>query len=455
MSNIQFDCGLCMEDKSEQPEQVRIIAGSMVCSECIQDNIMPLFRAAIAYQHDYPPKWGQKEIEFEDFKQFLTQAERDEWELKAEEYNTPVPDRIYCSHKVQGPATDDGAASSTNCNNFVGTTNPEGGASHCHKCDGWTCRLCGGIDEAPADKKTDDDCMEIDHICKQKEADILHDPSLVDHYQRCPNPTCGIVVSLGAGCNAMDCHRCSTTFCYLCGEITTHESNHWALGSRCPRFGKPSDQNPIFDDAPAPVVQPLQRVPGEQITRAFAVARDHILRFDVVDNGQNLEMPPPANYDLEAEIIDIGDDFTRELEGAFGSVDDAPVPLREMDRLLGWLATNLGYIRMVETRFEVDAPEHPWPTTNLLRAARLGWHQRLHEDITTDFLPTFFEAIRQVVPPSALLRFSPNRPGVLRVREIYDAYMNWDMGEYTAAAVELQLYHQRRDAFLRRHRAQG
>jgi hypothetical protein len=56
MSNIQFNCGFCLEDKSEPPVQVRIIHGSMVCSECIHNNIMPRFRAALAHEHHYPPK---------------------------------------------------------------------------------------------------------------------------------------------------------------------------------------------------------------------------------------------------------------------------------------------------------------------------------------------------------------------------------------------------------------
>lgn len=291
MSNVQSNCGIFLGDRSDPPEQVRIIAGLMVCPECIRDNIMPLFRAALDYEHHYPPKWSKIVIQFDDFRQFLTQAEHAEWELKLAEYSTPPSGRVYRGHKLQGPATDDGTSTWTDCSTFVSTLTLEGGASPCRKREGWSCRKCGVRYEVPADGETDDDSMEIEHACKEKEADILNDDALEGYYQRCPKPDCGFIISPGAGCNAMDCHRFSTTFCYLCGDITTHESNYWALGSRFPCFGKPDSPNAIFDNAPAP---------GEQVLHAFRVNRDHILRFDAVDDGKEIQKPQHANDDTDS-----------------------------------------------------------------------------------------------------------------------------------------------------------
>lgn len=156
--------------------------------------------------------------------------------------------------------------------------------------------------------------------------------------------------------------------------------------ARCPRFGKPGDPNAIFDGAPARAnpgaahnpFAPVQRVPGDQIARAFAVARDHILIFAVVDNGQNYDFDHwhinRANHVLEEEIYDIEHDFTEELEGIFDSVNGAPMPLREIHRLLTSLVNNMRHIRMVETRYEMEDHYIPWRATNPVRAARLGWH---------------------------------------------------------------------------------
>jgi hypothetical protein len=459
MSNISFKCGLCLEEKSEPPVQVRVIHGSMVCSECIHRHIIPLFRAALAHEHQYPPKWGNKEMEYDDFKHFLTTAEQAEWDVKTEEYNTPVPNRIYCSHKLQYSTTDDRTFTSAgNCNNFIGSTTLEGGSSPCSKCEGWTCRLCGGPYEVPADQETDDDSMEIDHICKEKEPDLLQDCSLEDRYQRCPEPTCGFIVSLHDGCNAMDCKRCGTIFCYLCGEITTHESDHWTSGSsECPRWNEPGDENAEFDPpaadpvaladlAPRDPLGPLERAPDDQVLDAFRVTRDQMRGYDVHDDGHEVRERPTPDHalDLENELNDIIITLTDELQETYGSVEGAPEALREMHHLLYDLDSNLTHIRHVEERFEIFHPELPWRTVALERAAAAMWHEQTHEFLVAYFLPMFFEAIEHAVVGSVLLDFDPDTPGELRVQEIFEDYMARDMSEFIAGALDVHLHHQRR-----------
>lgn len=406
MSNIDFNCGLCLNEKSESPIGVRIVHGSMVCSECIRDNIMPLFRAALKHEHHYPPKWGSKKyLDYDDFKHFLTSAERDEWDAKVEEYNTPVPTRIYCKQKLPGSIAGDGTVTpAEDCNNFMGGTTLEGGISPCSKCGGWSCRLCGGVYEVPEDTTTDDDSMEIEHVCQEKEPDVLQGPALEVHIQRCPDLTCGFIVDLKSGCNAMDCGRCGTVFCYLCGEITEHKSNHCTLPSNCPRWNRLGDPHAQFDDpdadlpdaeviVPDPPVPdrlafrdplgPIQRAPNDQVLDAFRVARDQIRGFDVVDNGQEARRPPMPDYAVEDDLRLVMHNFTDELEDTFGSVEAASEPLRIFHRLLAHLHTNIRYIRLVEGRDEIFYPAYGWATERSERADDVSWHEAIHEQLAS------------------------------------------------------------------------
>ena len=470
MANTDFKCSVCQEQISESPVGVRIVHRSWVCSGCVQNAIMPLFRGALVHEHHYPPTWGSKVIEYNDFKDFLTSAEQAEWEIKIEEYNTSVPTRIYCKHKLQGSTANDGTVTpAEDCNNFMGSTTLQGGVSSCSKCQGWSCRLCGGVYEVPEDTETDDDSVEIEHICKEKESDVLQDPELEDHYQRCPNPTCGFIVELESGCNAMDCDRCGTIFCYLCGEVTEHESDHWtqAAGSTCPRYNKLGDAHAQFDDDPVPVPElpaddpivpdrpipdplafrdplgPLRRAPHDQVLDAFRVARDQIRGFDVEDNGQQARHPPISDYAFLHELGSITHDFMRELEDTFGSVEDALEPLRVFYQLLIHLDANIRYIRMVEERHEIFFPAYAWPTERFDRADAVSWYEAVHQRLAADFMEAFFDAMEHAVVGSSIVSFNPNTEDDLRLREILGIYLAWDMAEYRAGAVDVQLHHQR------------
>lgn len=454
ISDMDFKCGLCLEMKSAPPTQVRIIHGSMTCPECIHGQIVPLFRTAIAHEHLYPPSWGQREIAFDDFKHFLTSAEHDAWEAKVEEYNTPVPNRIYCTHKLQAATTDDGtAASAERCNTFMGSTSLEGGASSCTKCRRWSCRKCGGIFEVPKDTETDDDSLEIDHFCKEKEADVLDEPGLEDHYQRCPEPTCGFIVELMDGCNAIDCERCKTVFCYICGESTTHEGDHWTMGSRCPRYGKPGSPNAIFDDQPAHhAANPVEDNPprtgnGEQVIQAFRIALERIRNPEVLEERRLPQRPRPRGLALEHDIRTIADEFEVEIElqDAFGRLDGALEPLRAMHRLLKDLRNNLGYIISVELRIEMRM----WPRSRRAWAEAVSPVNGRHEGLAANFFPAFFWTVQYIRHDSGLLRPTDGVEGTLRVLDIFDAYMSWDMTEFNASMEDNLLYHQRREDHIR------
>jgi hypothetical protein len=104
---------------------------------------------------------------------------------------------------------------------------------------------------------------------------------------------------------------------------------------------------------------------------------------------------------------------------------------------------------MVEGRHEIFFPAFTWSTERFERAAAVRWYEEIHALLTADFLEAFFEAIEHAVIGSALLNFNPNTPDDLRMREIFNAYMAWDMTEYRAGAVDVQLHNQRREALAR------
>ncbi|KAF7193970.1 hypothetical protein HII31_04652 [Pseudocercospora fuligena] len=78
--------------------------------------------------------------------------------------------------------------------------------------------------------------------------------------QKCPN--CKSFYEQGDGCNHAKCPRCSTDFCFACGQAATDDSGHWTFGTgKCPRW--PSNGGPTrYDGSPTRFVGgiPLQRL---------------------------------------------------------------------------------------------------------------------------------------------------------------------------------------------------
>ncbi|TKA79109.1 hypothetical protein B0A55_02429 [Friedmanniomyces simplex] len=71
-------------------------------------------------------------------------------------------------------------------------------------------------------------------------------------YQICPSKRCGRKIQLKDGCNHVHCY-CGAQFCYICGEATTHHSDHWR--ETCPRYNQPGARNAQFDPRLHPRLQ--------------------------------------------------------------------------------------------------------------------------------------------------------------------------------------------------------
>jgi hypothetical protein len=65
-------------------------------------------------------------------------------------------------------------------------------------------------------------------------------------FQRCNG--CKTAIGLRDGCNHMTCTKCAHNFCCICGKDAGEDSGNWSPGG-CPRWGRPGEQNAMFDDA--------------------------------------------------------------------------------------------------------------------------------------------------------------------------------------------------------------
>lgn len=231
-----------MEGQSQPGHTVRTIAGDPICTTCIPQ-VLAQFEEALKSEINFPPKWGPEEISFESFEDLFTDDFRSAYREKVKEYTTPIPKRVYCQHKVPITSQDKTASQTETdfCNTFMGAQ--AGGFSQCAGCTNWMCMECRETALAPP----------AIHTCDATRAAAKSDNES-EAWKNCPNPDCQIKCDLKEGCNAITC-ACGTCFCFICGEETGHDSDHWMEGKPCPRWGTVDAPNPMFD-RPAIVARP-------------------------------------------------------------------------------------------------------------------------------------------------------------------------------------------------------
>ncbi|GAB7326285.1 hypothetical protein MBLNU13_g10261t1 [Cladosporium sp. NU13] len=235
MVRYTFQCQLCLEDRREPRSQVRIIDGCEICRTCLADDVAPRFAAAPQSELDYPVKWGYAILNIDDFREFVPTAVQEAWPARVREYETPVHNRVYCSHLTLGPIDRAGRRRLEVCGNFLGSTKTSD-QFQCPKCKTWSkdhhlhCPCTGGVSnqEANAGQPTLDE--------RQRGAE----------WQKCPNSSCGVVIERSTGCNHFECAYCKTSFCYICGYYASADSDHWV--NICPRVGRPGAKDAKFDE---------------------------------------------------------------------------------------------------------------------------------------------------------------------------------------------------------------
>lgn len=232
MSN-HFHCEVC--DEHRPIDHLIEVAGKPVCRLCVIEGVVSLFNAAFESETNYPVKYGADILDITDFATFFTADFLIAYAIRTREYETPVPDRLYCNNRIE-VTQDDSSTSYNVCGQFLGTkkVSEEGkiSSTHCSGCSSDICMLC-------ANKITDG----IDnHACPSPTADAFEGQIRGRDFQICPGPECSIKVHLRDACNHMTC-ICGTEFCYICGEEALGYSEHWGFGS-CPRFGFVREEMP-------------------------------------------------------------------------------------------------------------------------------------------------------------------------------------------------------------------
>ncbi|KAM0712823.1 hypothetical protein Q7P35_000271 [Cladosporium inversicolor] len=230
-----FQCQLCYEDRREPRSQVRIIDGCEVCRTCLADDVAPRFAAALQSELDYPVKWDRTILDIDDFRAFVPAIVQEAWPARIREYETPVHNRVYCGHLTLGPIDRGGRRRLEICGNFLGSTTTSD-QYQCPKCKTWSkdhhlhCPCTGDASnqQANAGQPT------LDERTRGAE------------WQKCPNSACGVVIERSVGCNHFECAYCKASFCYICGDFATADSDHWL--NICPRYGQPGDKDASFDE---------------------------------------------------------------------------------------------------------------------------------------------------------------------------------------------------------------
>ena len=192
MSTVSFECAVCLEDRSQPEDTVRTVAeNNPICSECLPQ-ILGLFEEALKNQIHFPPRWGLEEISFESFEDLFSDEFRREYREKIVEYNTPIPKRVYCQHKVfTGRDKSTGQAETDFCNTFMGSVETKS-VSQCSGCSNWMCM----------------ECRDTTPPCLHPRPTLAMPPNLTasrrlliprhknKEWTECPNPDCGIKIAL-------------------------------------------------------------------------------------------------------------------------------------------------------------------------------------------------------------------------------------------------------------------
>jgi hypothetical protein len=336
--SLSFECGICLEEKVEPREQVHTVGVDCICSGCALEDVVPLFEAALQNEIYYPPRFGPTDLTFDAFADLFKEGFRLAWLEKVKEYKTPIPNRLYCQHKV--PVAGDkveGESDVEFCNTFMGSAEGKG-VSQCHGCTNWMCLECRGTACSPPET----------HACDDTKTDPAAETFDKDT-KACP--VCTIRIGQRDGCNAMTC-PCNAQFCFICGQEARADSEHWVVSKPCPRWGTPDAVNPMFD-APAPFRPQAMNL------------RDHMFWFLRPAIEQNLLM------DIE-EVHTLIDEFDAEkhMHGD-EETDFLPPVLLEILELLRDLRHNMIWIATEQILAEAPGLRARIPAGNLDLQAQL------------------------------------------------------------------------------------
>jgi hypothetical protein len=334
MSTEWFQCAICTENQSQPGKTVRTILGDPICDECLPE-VLTLFENALKNEINFPPRWGPTEIPFKSFEDLFSDDFRLAYHEKTREFNTPVPKRVYCKHKVStSKDTSTGQAETDFCNTFMGVE-----AKVVSKCSGgthWMCMECREIALPPPATHT------CDPTKADSEKDAFDAATRGVEWQECPNPDCKIKCDLKEGCNAMIC-PCQENFCFICGEVAGHDSDHWTEGKPCPRWGAVNAPNPMFD-RPGPVARPGHPLIIAQDAQGIPDLQHVVIAFAANDRL----------YMDSEESLTLLEELASEQFFMTDAEDNILQPILEMMRLLRLWQQNFGWLKIDSALAGVD-----------------------------------------------------------------------------------------------------
>ncbi|KAK4507497.1 hypothetical protein PRZ48_001232 [Zasmidium cellare] len=214
-------CLFCLEPKDNT---IAITETHFACSECVEDHIVPRFHQALNYEVNYPVVVGETTLEPQQFLHWLKVPFVLRWIRRKEEY--ACKSRTYCTHVIKKASilpvgeitnvplalsdTQQAALTSqeiptTPCGGFVTKKTDDFDVAICARCSGSVTTCCGAAVWDSSSR----------HTCNAQTSDPLAHQIRGKDYQICP---------------------------------TTADSGHWDVGSQCPRWNHPDDENHRFDE---------------------------------------------------------------------------------------------------------------------------------------------------------------------------------------------------------------
>lgn len=275
-------CSVCAEDF--ESFSATYIDHEPLCKSCIQK----LFQRAYDQEINYPAQWQHRDLLVRHCDHVLSEEFIAKYEMRMEEYDCPIAERIYCEHPVRrGDAFADltpvvldtpllftaarkskpsseteeaiariedavgGRSIIPTCGNFIGrradANQSQTILSRCTSCRGFLCMTCGKVFVSESARHTRHSCASVVAIKEKAKAEAFGGLERGKAWQQCPNAKCKQRLELQAACNHMTCAWCKAGFCFICGEEAADGSGHWNIGG-CPRYKHPDDWNPGFDD---------------------------------------------------------------------------------------------------------------------------------------------------------------------------------------------------------------
>jgi len=262
------ECGVCTYDVSVDQCIPITPTEDVVCFQCFEEGVKPLFEKALLHEHEYPARWGATSLDPAHFAKLLPPSFATKWMFRQREYDRPAKEKVYCRHLVASNESSNAAlkdpadsravdveCSTRECGRFLGIILPPTGARSiydCIACMRSTCGICGV-------SYLQGGC---EHVCivLSEDAPAGDDPykdmKRGKDYQLCPK--CDVPVELKAGCNFMTC-RCGAWFCYICGiqlysNADAGRGNHFEEGKPCPRWNQPGSDTAHYDTSPLLIV---------------------------------------------------------------------------------------------------------------------------------------------------------------------------------------------------------